>query len=268
MKHLLLSALVLLCTAATAQPLTGDWKQVDLRGIENTPPACVRLWFEERSYALQKQNDQMYGVYANLHRITPVGAPSFQPNCKYPPPATKPLSLQTRMWNLAVRPDGNRLRIAAEPGIGSGDMNLYKTEAFNTVVSVRNGLLVDGDLLFRRPSTASAAARQKLEETINRLEGGGCLEVMASMGRSDIAEQACDLRRRIGQYAGRYTGLSVISALEFDRIPEKFPMLSTAMKNQRGIHYSFNGQYERQTIPGDALVFEEGGSWRVAFLWF
>ena len=269
--------LAVLCRGvATAEdPYAGDWKNVDIRGVENRPPACTRVWFEERSYALQRP-DALQGIYSNVIRAAPVGAPSSRPDCKYPAPASNPIAQQLRMWRVIGRPDGSGgFRVAAEAAPGGGDMNVYKTQEFRTVLTLRSGRLIDetqsgaaNGLVFRRAAEPPAAARRVLEETISRLESGGCLDVMAAMGAREKVAQMCELRRRMAEIAGRYIGLSVISSLEFDRVPDRFPNESKALKSQHGVHFSFNGQYENQKLHGDALVFEEEGRWRVAFLWF
>lgn len=255
-----------------ADSYVGEWKQVDIRTLEKAPPACMRLWFEERSYKLQ-QTDTLRGLYGNVIRSAPLGAPSLQPDCKYWTVAPRAAAMQFRIWQIVARPtDDGGYRVGAQPMKGGGDFNSFKTEEFNTVIALKDGSLVDGvggdALVFHRPAQPSADARMTLEQTITRLETGGCLEVMASMGSRLIAPQVCDLRRRIGELAGRYIGLSVISSMEFDRVPDNFPNESKSLKRQHGVHFSFNGQYENQKIPGDALVFEENGKWRVAFLWF
>lgn len=262
------------CTGASVadDPYTGDWKQVDLRSIESVPP-CVRLWFEERRYALQGSGTPQ-GFYANTLRAVPVGS-TLSSSCKYPAPASNPIALQMRAWMLVIRPDGNgRRRVEAEPAPGSGDLNVDKTEEFKTVLWMHDGLLFDGNpndeasaLVFRRPSDPSATARAVLEQTISRLESGSCLDVLASMGLGTKVSQACELRRRMRQIAGDYIGLRINGATEFHRMPIAFPSPLKTLKQQHGIHFSFNALYEKQTLVDDALVFEEGGKWRVAFLW-
>lgn len=262
------------CATVAQDSYAGDWKQVDLREIERTPPACVRLWFEERTYALQRSGTPQ-GVYTSTIRAVPAGTLSSTPSCKYAAPASNPIAMQIRGWGLVLRPDGNgRQQVEADPMPGSGDLSVYKTEEFKTVLWLHDGLLFDGNpsekgnaLVFRRPSEPPATARAMLEQTISRLESGGCLDVLTSMGGWGNVAQACEVRSRMRQIAGDYIGLRINNTTEFDRISALLPMRSSIWKHQHGVHFSFNAMYEKQTLLNDALVFEEGGKWRVAFLW-
>ncbi|MEA2325526.1 MAG: hypothetical protein QOE68_485, partial [Thermoanaerobaculia bacterium] len=180
---LLLIVVSMACAAVTsaADSYTGEWKQVDIRTIEKAPPACLRLWFEERSYKLQ-QSEALQGVYGNVIRSATLGAPSLSPDCKYWTGAPRPAAMQFRIWQVVARPvDGGGYRLAAQPMKGSGDFNSFKTEEFNTVIALKNRELVDGAggdaIVFHRPSPPSVDARTTQDQTNTRLETGGCLEV-------------------------------------------------------------------------------------------
>jgi hypothetical protein len=184
--------------------------------------------------------------------------------------------MQIRGWAVVMKSDGNGgQRVAAEPVNGTGDLKMLETKEFATVLRLRDGRLYDGDpgdaanmLVFEHAVAPPAPARELLETTVARLEGGECLEVITSLGRGDVAAQMCEVRRRMAAIAGSYTGLSIISATPFDRISDRFPLESKTFERRRGVHYSFFLRYEKQKLVADALLVEEGGKWRIAYLWF
>jgi hypothetical protein len=125
-------------------------------------------------------------------------------------------------------------------------------------------------LVFRPAVPVPPAARAVLEDTVQRMEGGECLKVMSRLAtRPDAAAQMCALRAKMSQFLGSYLSMSVDSMTEFDRVPDGFPVKpSTGWRRQRGVFFVFTGRYENQVIPGNAVVFEEAGEWRVVLLWF
>lgn len=276
-----LLSVVLPVAAAVAEPPSGEWYNVDLRGFETQPGnACLRLWIEERMYNLQPAGERLTGTYRNVIRATPVGGPSFSPDCKYPTPATNPIASQVRLWSIVGKAtDAGGWSIGAQPGMGGGDLQVWKTEEFKTILVSRGGQLIDGTgspedpdhaLVFRRSAPPSSGARDILEATLTRLHGGACLEVLTPLAVSrNAAVEACALRQRMAQLAGRYLSLSMISATDFDRVPNTFPKApSSGWKRQRGVFFEFTSRFERQQLLGNAIVFEEAGQWRVALLWF
>jgi hypothetical protein len=267
-----------LSTVACAAIPAGEWRNVDLRGIEVLPGSCIRLWVEERAYHIQAAGDHFEGVYNNVLRTTPVGAPSFSLSCRFPPPASNPVAMQIRGWALIGRSNGSGgWRVGAEPGVAGGDFHADKTEEFHTVVTQQGNTLIDGEnsgdavhtFLFRAAAPPPAEARTALEESIRRVEGGSCLEVLTAIAvNRDDAVQACGVRERILSLSGKYISLSVDSATEFDRVPDKFLAQSTALRRQHGVLFSFTGKFEKTEVPGNAVVYEDGGKWRLGFLWF
>ncbi len=267
-----------LSTIACAAIPAGEWRNVDLRGIEVLPGSCIRLWVEERAYHIQAAGDHFEGVYNNVLRATPVGLPSFNPNCHFPAPASNPVAMQIRGWALIGRSNGSGgWRVGAEPGVAGGDFHVDKTEEFHTFVTQQGNTLIDGEnsddavhtLLFRAAAPPPPAARTALEESIMRVNGGSCLEVLTTIAvNRDAVVQACDVRERILNLSGKYISLSVDSATEFDRVPDKFPAQSTTVRRQHGVFFSFIGKFERTEVPGNAIVYEDGGKWRLGFLWF
>jgi hypothetical protein len=280
MRTIVAIGIVFTAALASAGPVAGEWRNVDLRGIESQPGGCVRVWLEERLYDLQETADKVMGVYRNIIRAAPVGPLSFGPNCKaYPAPASNPIASQLRLWSIIGRPAGNGAwRIGAEPGIGGGDLQLMKTEEFRTAVVERNGRLVDGTgdaanpndtLVFRPAGSVPEAARTALERTVTRLHNGECLDVASALGASrEIAVKMCELRERMSSLTGGYRSLTVDLTTEFDRVPENFPReASKGWRRQHGVFFTFTGIYEKQQVPGNAIVYEDGGQWHVAFLW-
>jgi hypothetical protein len=182
------------------------------------------------------------------------------------------------MWQILGTPKatGDWL-VRAEPGLGAGDFQAYNTEPFETSLALRGGKLVAGSgddlsktLVFRPAVPVPPAARAVLEDTVQRMEGGECLKVMSRLAtRPDAAAQMCALRAKMSQFLGSYLSMSVDSMTEFDRVPDGFPVKpSTGWRRQRGVFFVFTGRYENQVIPGNAVVFEEAGEWRVVLLWF
>lgn len=268
--------------ASSGEPPRGEWRHTDIRSIEILPGgACIRLWIEERTYNIVPAGDSRFsGTYFNVIRAAPVGAPSFRAECKFPPPADNPVATQIRGWSII----GNKTpeqawRVRAQPGLPGGDLRVFKTEEFETKLYRRGDHLVDSNgsanpdeaLLFRPPSPSPASARTALEETVRRLHGGFCLEVMLKLapGQEDAVRELCSLRQRMTQIAGSLLSISVDSATELDRVPVGFPRTpSNGYRRQRGVFFSFLGRYEKQQIPGHAVVVEEEGAWRVDLLWF
>jgi hypothetical protein len=296
---LVLLAFVLVLRAAPAlarpeAPPAGEWHNTDLRAIEVVAASgCIRVWLEERTYHLTPAGDSRFtGVYFNFIRATPAGAPSLRPECNYPPPTENPIASQIRGWTIfGKRTAEGSWRVAAEPGPPAGDFQTYKTEPFETRLSRRGDLLADVSstangsggagaadgaedpehtLLFRPPGPVPAAARSALEETLRQLYGGACLKAMSRLAASeDVAREVCELRQRARQIAGSLLSINVDGADPIDRVPAGFPgPAREGYRRQRAVFFSFDGRFENQTIPGNAIVVEEEGAWRVAMLWF
>jgi len=280
-----LLAFVLLHTlsSTTSDVLAGEWSQTDLRSMEVIPAAgCTRVWLEERTYLLQAQRDgSLSGAYRNVIRAVPVSAPSFSPNCKFPPPADSPIAFQLRMWNVSLTPTGDKTwLVRARPGPGGGDFNLFKTEEFTTTLRLESDGFVDSAAdttvdraprRFRRPAKPSAEARRALEETIERIHGGGCLEVFAKLlPKPESAAQICAMRRQLAELQGRYQAYSVDIETAVDRVYEGFPLLAVqpGFRAQPGILVELKLSYQNAKVPGDAFLVQENGRWRVAVVWF
>lgn len=284
MKIWLAVALLLLTRLAVASPDApprGEWHHADLRGMEILAGGtCVRLWFEERTYSLVPAGDsRLTGTYVNVIRAAPVGLSSFSSQCKFPAPAENPVASQFRLWAVVgKRVTENTWRVRAEPGAPSGDLRVDKTEEFETRLELQGENLVDSldgegpdqALLFRHPAPSSPSPRVALEETIRRMLGGACLEVLSQLDTlPDAAREMCALRLRMNQLSGRLLSLSVDDFTELDRLPAEFPKASSSgYRRQRAFFFSFTGRYENQQIPGNAIVVEEEGTWHVAMLWF
>lgn len=268
--------------AGSGERPRGEWHHTDIRSIEILPGgACIRLWLEERTYNIVPAGDSRFtGTYFNVIRAAPVGAPSFREECKFPPPAANPVATQIRGWSIVgSKTPEQAWRVRAQPGAPGGDLRIFKTEEFETKLYREGDHLVDsnGDsassdaLLFRPPAPPPAPARAALEDTIRRLHGGFCLEVMLKLapGQEDAARELCVLRQRMTQIAGNLLSISVESATELDRMPVGFPRTpANGYRRQRGVFFSFLGSFEKQRIPGHAVVVEEEGAWRVDLLWF
>lgn len=263
--------------ASAAEPPLGEWVQNDIRGMESIAGAtCTRMWIEERKYTLNGDAGQLMGSYGNVIRAMPIGMPSL-PACKYPKPASSPIATQMRLWSLIGRPnDDGTWRIGAQPEQSGGDFDTFKMDEFKTRLTLRGATLIDAAsdpddpdaLVFRRPAAPEPEARAALEEAVRRLQTGACVPVMMELGATQqVAAQMCALRKRITNLGGAYVSLSVDAATEFHRVPDNFPRPSTGMRRQRGVVYSFTTHYERQAVPGNAVVYEENGKWRVALLW-
>lgn len=274
----MLSVLALLQPNAPA--LGGEWHNVDYRAVEVLPNACVRVWLEERKYAFQSQpGGAVQGAYQNVVRAIPVGAPSFSQACRFPAPTQNPIAFQLRAWLVAGSPmDGGFWRLRAQPAPGAGDFSSLKTEEFSTELRLDGTLLQDGTgsladedrvLLFRRPSASPPAARQALETTMARLNGGGCLEVMSAMAtdKSGVAA-VCEMRRQLLTMQGRYVSLTINADTQIDRVPKAVTTPGAAgFIRRRGVFYEFTAAFEKVRVPGNALAVEEGGTWRVVILW-
>lgn len=279
---LLFSAAPLMAVGPCELP-RGEWRNTDLRSIEAPPGSrCVRLWFEERRYDITPAGDSRFtGTYFNVIRAAPVGASSFSEGCKsFPPPADNPVAIQIRGWTIIGKKTPEQdWRVRAQPGAPGGDLRIFKTEEFETKLSRQGDRLVDsaggsedpeGALLFRSPAPPPAAARAALEDTIRRLHGGACLEVMSELSPTlDAAREICVLRQRMAEITGNLISISVDDATEIDRVPVGFPRApSNGHRRQRGVFFSFSSSYEKQQrIPSNAIVFEEEGAWKVVVLW-
>lgn len=280
MKTSILAALFLI--AGSGEPPRGEWHHRDIRSIEVLPGwTCVRLWLEERAYTIVPDGDSRFlGSYVNAIRAIPVGLPSLSPECRFPAPAENPVAMQFRGWSIVGnRASGQTWRVRAEPGLPGGDLRVFETKEFETTLYRQGDLLIDSTgaaddpektFLFRPPGPPPAAARTALEDTIRRLHAGQCLEIMSKLSPvPDAAREICSLRQRQSQIAGNLVSISVQEAAELDRVPAEFPHAPfNIYRRQRGVFFSFTGHYEKQQIPGNAIVFEEGGAWNVVMLWF
>lgn len=262
-----------------AEPLGGEWVHTDIRSLEVLDKGtCVRLWLEERTYRISVNGESLTGTYVNQIRATPVGAPSLRPECRYPAPVSKPSAAQFRIWSLAGRlnQDGS-WRIGAQPELGGGDLSTFKTEEFKARLVPVGAALIDAvnnlddansALVFRRRGIPAAAARAVFEDTLGRLHAGRCMQVMMDLGETQpLAAQICDLRQRMLALSGSYVSVRVDEATVIDRVPDLFPRQSGGFRRQSGVYFSFTAQYEKQEIPGGAIVYEEDDKWRVASLW-
>lgn len=285
MKTSILAFLLVIAAASAAssdEPPRGEWHHADIRSIEVLPGGmCVRLWLEQRTYNLLPSGESRFmGTYFNMIRAAPVGVPSLHPDCRYPAPANNPVANQFRGWSIVgSRAERQGWRVRAEPGAPGGDLRVLETKEFETTLYREGELLVDSigarddpekTLVFRASAVVPAAARAALEETVRRLTGGACLEVMSKLVPSNASvQEICALRQRMSQIAGRLLSISVDDATVFDRVPNGFPRApSNGFRRQQGVFFSFDGHYENQQIPGNAVVFEEGGIWNVVLLWF
>jgi hypothetical protein len=272
----LIAFLISMQTLSSAT-IQGDWYHTDVRGLEVLENGrCLRLWLEERAYNLGENGASLAGTYRNVIRATPVGAPSVI--CKYPPPASNPVASQMRTWGVVARRSERGWTVAAEPGLNGGDIQLARLESFATRLTPYAGALVDADgdaddqdkaLFFRRGTAPPQAARMALESTVAGLYSGECLAIMTRLtGSADITAKTCDLRARMAALSGRYLSISVNSMTRLDRLPQLFPRPSNHWMRRNAVLYGFTASFEHQAMPGDAIVEEEAGSWRVAWLWF
>jgi hypothetical protein len=284
MKILLFAVLLIVVPSVVASPdelPRGEWHNTDLRGIEALPGGrCVRLWLEERTYNIVPTGESRFtGNYFNVIRAAPVGLPSRE-GCRFPPPADNPVANQIRGWLiLGNKTPEQAWRVRAEPGMRGGDLRDFKSEEFETKLYRRGEYLVDSTgggenpdeaLFFRPPAPSPAAARAALEDTIRRLHEGACLEVLSTLVPTlDAAREMCTLRQRMAEITGSLLSISVDGVTELDRVPVGFPRTpSKGHRRQRGVFFSFMSNYEQQQIPGNAVVFEEEGAWKVVVLWF
>ncbi|HEV7733702.1 MAG TPA: hypothetical protein VGR62_16155 [Candidatus Binatia bacterium] len=259
----------------------GEWHNTGIRTVEVLQDGtCLRVWLEERAYSFgSPTNGAVAGIYRNVVRAVPVGPPSFREGCVFPAPASNPVASQMRAWEFAAKPvDEGAWLVRAEPRPGSGDLRLFEAEEFQTKVRVRGDRLIDTPsstddtprLSFRRPGAPPDGARAALDDAVTRLHQGKCLEVLSALGHdADRVTRVCDLRRRMDDLLGRYVSLSVDQAVELDAMPPEFNRGATSGPVARhGVFFAFIGQYEKERIPGNAVVAEEGGQWRVVALWF
>lgn len=285
MKIPTLAALFLIAhssMAGSGELPRGEWHHADLRSVEVVPSGrCVRLWLEERTYNIIANGESRFnGIYFNVIRAAPVGLLSHKPDCRFPAPAENPVAAQFRGWSIfGDRTSGQTWRVRADPLPPGGDFQVFEAKEFETALYRQGERLADSTgasddpektLLFRPPAPPPAAARAALEDTIRRLHGGACLEVMSKLGPAlDAAREICALRQRAAQITGSLVSISVNGATQFDRVPVGFPRVpSSIYRRQRGVFFSFDVNYEDQKIPSDAVVFEEEGVWNVVVLWF
>jgi len=271
-----------------APPPAGLWTQVDFRSIEaapldGEPNACLRAWFEVRRYDIRPQSgDVLAGMFTDTTQTRTLGLMSAHERCRFPEPAPMPLSNQMRTWSVTLSAQGaNRWITRARPESGAGNVKLSSTEAFETRLTLV-GVLIDtkgdlddpdGALVFRPAAGPPPDFRTALESMLVRMNSGECLAVAGSLtmgaGRQDFAARVCELRRRRTPFVGNYISVRVSSSFEFDRVPKGFPALGppSGWKRQHGVLCSFMEVFEKQELPADAILLEEGGRWRVAMLW-
>ena len=279
---MLILSLLMAVSQAAAPLLQGEWQNVDVRSVEvNGDGACIRVWLEERKYSLQAIPDRRYqGAYQNVVHAVPVGAASFSPTCKYPALTSNPVATQTRMWAVVASPiSDQRWRLRAQAGPGGGDFSLLASGDFTTELAPVNDRLFDGTgptddanevLVFRTPAKPPAEARLELEATIAKLYAGGCLEVMSALAtRKEALAELCALRQQMAQLQGQFVSISMTAETEFDRVPASVSSPgASGLRRQRGVFYEFTGTFDKARVPGNAIVVEESGKWRVAALWF
>ena len=265
----------------TATAPSGDWYSTDFRGLEvasnQQMGICLRIWLEERAYSfVQHPSLEVAGYYRNVMRSVPVGPVSFRPECTFGGKAASPIAMQGRVWAIAGRSVGSDAwKIRTEPRPGTG-LSLYETKDFETTLSMRGNRLVDNDsanpevtLTFRPAGSQPAAAREALEDAMQRVHNGHCLEVMSGLGfTSQQVADFCETRQRLEKLSGRYVAVQPDQVVQFDRAPLGFPQSSAQLHPQSGFFFAFVTKYEKQQSPGNAVVFEEGGKWRVVALWF
>jgi hypothetical protein len=182
------------------------------------------------------------------------------------------------MWTVvgSPQPDGS-WKLRGQPAPGGGDFSTYKTEEFSTELRLMNGTLRDGIgtaddadkvIYFRRPTASPSDARSVMQATITRLHSGGCLEVISSIAanRNAVAD-VCELRRQMQGLQGRYVSVAINAELQLDRIPKVAPTPSAYYVRQRAVLYELTATYEKARVPGNVIVIEDGGTWRVAALW-
>jgi hypothetical protein len=259
-----------------AESPQGEWSNADLMSLEKASDGCARAWLSERTYQLQLAGNRVNGIYRNVVRAIPVGAPSFSPKCKFPAPAPNPIATQLRTWAIVGTATGiDRWQVSAEPGVGGGDFTHFKTEEFKTTLQVRAGYLFDGagdeaspdTLRFRARGLSPTPARDALETTVKRLNIGACLDVMATLAPShEAAVKYCDVKERLRGFTGPFVALSVDGAAMFDRVDRAFPMASNTWRRQRGVVFSYVEQYEKQQLIGNAILYEDDDKWHIAFL--
>jgi hypothetical protein len=252
--------------------VSGQWRSVDVTSIESLPDYCMRVWVEERTWNLEEARwKRLKGKYRSVIRAVPVGATSLNPACKWPKPATKGDAAQIRDWSIRGRHADAGWNVSAEKGSTTGDLRRDQAFAFTTTLNRRGETLTSADVkeprVFRRAAPPPPAATVALEKTIHHLHTGGCYEVITSIGfNAEEAQRSCALRKEIQERIGPYQSLTVTDVIEFDRIPTVFPA-SVLMKRQHGVLVSFDAKYEKQTVRGNAMLYDENGQWRVSLLW-
>jgi hypothetical protein len=244
-----------------------------------TPPGCLRLWLEERNYQLKNDNGTLTGSYGNVIRAMPIGPPSYGPQCKYDAPAANPVAAQYRSWAIVGSSfDPGKWRLRAQAALGGGDPLGFNAADFETTLTSKDEALVDAAgslddvnqaLMFRRAGPSPGGAREALEIALRKINTGGCLEVMGgTLLPEAVRTQVCELRQEIVKLAGRYVSLSVEHVAQFDRVPNTFPKDgANGFRRQSGAVFVFTAQHEKQALTGNAMAYEEGGAWRIVFLW-
>jgi hypothetical protein len=254
--------------------VSGEWRNVDVMSIESVPGYCMRVWVEERTWDLDKTwRNRVRGTYRNVIRGIPVGSPSRKETCKWPAPATKAASAQIRLWPVAGRPAGDdHWSIAAAEGTTTGELRRDQAFPFTTTVERKGDTLLSADTpqprVFRpagRPAPAAAVAA--LQKAIDEVHSDRCVEVIRSIGfDKQESKNSCALRKLIQKESGEYQSMSIEQALEFDRAPLAFPA-SSSLKQQHGVLFHFVAKYEKYPLPGNAILYEENGKWKLASLW-
>ena len=275
--------LVLLALWQTVDPAFpgGEWRHADIRGIESVQNgACLRMWIEERTYILAPQQEgRTMGVYGNVVRTTPIGAASFAKACTFPPPATKPLTMQSRAWNVVATFRDTAWGLRAAPGLSSSSDLQLQSEDFATRLSRQGVDMLDGlqsaddedrTLVFRRAGTPPKEAWQALEDLITKMTAGGCLQALNALVHPPRSPaEVCAARAALTLALGHLTSLRVQQTTSFDRVPLTFPSGPSARwRRQQGLLFEFTGDFENGRSIGHALVYEDGKQWHVAMLWF
>lgn len=274
-------ALAILTSAPVAlgEP-TATWESVDFRGVQVVPNAngngvCTRVWFETRQFELVASDDGgVRGSYLVAIEAFPVGTVTEFHKCEYPPPAVSPVTAQNRTWSvIGVPVPSNGWRLQASPGLSTGP-DLEGHAPFEATMIVTDGALELGDagqkLLFARPALQSNEARAALEAHVHRLHTA-CESVLTSLEWSppsrENATTVCRLRQEMAGLLGDYLGLKMRSTKHFDRSPRANREDVSELVRQPGIYFSFSLLYEKEEIPGDAVLIQDDDKWALAALW-
>ncbi len=261
-----------------ADPLGGTWRQIDIRSLENgrhpeTGTPCQRIWLEQRDYEFNETSDpQREGIYGNYLQAVPMGSIT---DCRFAEPAPEPLASHTRTWRVvAKRVDATTWQVNAEIGTNVGPFDL-ETPSFSTTLRIQGDRLSDErpqePLTFRRSADRSEA-RGALEARIRQLYTGRCEQVyreteLARGGAARI-EQMCDLVERAKSFTGRFQSLVVEITSPFDAVPKDFPdPSSSSWVDRSGAVFQYKIVFEQQELYGSSIVWEQGGEWRLAYIW-